>query len=481
MYLILYRVQYVLDLYNMLKKNAKWHRMNVPMDIQSFKKIHCIGIGGIGVSATAKFFLLQGARVTGSDVVETDIICELRNLGCTIFIGHSPENIPNDTELVVYSPAVKESNPEFVASVGMGVPVLKYHQILGLISESRPTIAVTGMHGKSTTTSLVGLLFKSKDPLIIVGSKVKEFNNGNLQFTSSTTSPFIVEGDEYRGHMRYLSPRDLVITNIEEEHLDYYRDINHIKETFQEFVDKLPSDGRLYIHSEDVHAKTLITNARKITFGLDANADFRGIPMEFENGVRKIAVELRGEPLGCYQLRLPGIHNVLNSLAALAVGISNDISFHEIATALKDFKGIWRRFELVGECKGTLVYSDYGHHPTEINATLQGARELYPGRRIVLLFQPHQYDRTKKLFNQFIPAMKRADLTIIADVYDVPGREEDRSVNSNMLAEACDCRTVVYGGTLEISRDYLLGEIKSEDVIIIMGAGEVDRIAREIV
>lgn len=443
--------------------------------------MHCIGIGGIGVSAVAKFFVLSGAHVTGSDIAESDILQELRAMGIQISLGHSADNVPRDCELIIYTAAITENNPELVQAKLQNVRCMLYAEVLGAISKTRRTIAVTGMHGKSTTTAMLGCIFKKQDPLVIVGSKYKGFSHGNLHFTALRDTPFIVEADEYRAHMNYLRPQEIIVTNIDEEHLDFYRDIGHIVSSFQNFINMMPPAGNLYINAENPHASTLKSSGRVITFGTHALADFRAFPGVFSSGMRKIGVELRKEPLGKFCLRVPGMHNVHNAMAALSCAISNNISFHAAADALSQFTGLWRRSELVGEWCGVPIISDYGHHPTEIAATIAGVREMYPKKRIVLLYEPHQYDRTKKLFNGFVGALPLADHTIITDIFDVVGREDARDASSRELAEACGAAHVEYGGALEHAFIALKKIIQKDDCVIVMGAGTIDTFARTLV
>lgn len=451
--------------------------MNIP------KTVHIIGIGGIGVSAMALYLHSQGASVTGSDLVESELIVFLRSQGIDIWTPHDRKRIPEQVELCVISPAVRDDNEEVAELASRGVPIKTYPQMLGEISQTRETIAITGMHGKSTTTAMMATVFEGAgvDPLVIVGTKVPGFPLGNLRISQTPHAPFIVEACEYRGHMNEISPRDIVITNIDREHLDFFKDIDHIRATFQQFVVKLPEGGVLVYNSEDAEVKSLVvpSGARSVTFGLDVGADYKLIPGSFENGHRTVVVEARGVTLGTVELSVPGMHNVLNAGAVIALATERGLAFEDIAQSLKGFTGIWRRFEKVGMFKQAPVYSDYGHHPTEILATLSAMREMYPDKQVILAFEPHQHDRTEKLFNEFISALNSADHVLLADIFDVAGREEESSVTSKQLAAAC--HTIVqYVGTLAQLETILREKDLENRVILIMGAGTIDRVARNL-
>lgn len=426
----------------------------VSMNIHSFRRVHCVGIGGIGVSAIARFFVHSGARVSGTDVAHSSLIDVLRAEGIEVSIGHGADL--SDVDLLVYSPAVPDDNPERVDARDRGIPHMSYPEVLGALSRTRPTFAVTGMHGKSTTTAMLGLIFVEAglDPLVIVGSQVPQFEGKNIRLSARADSPFIVEACEYRGHMNQLSPHCIVITNIEEEHLDYYRDIEHIRETFAQFVHHLPADGVLVRHDRDATLNPLVCSAREIDVD-SALVDVLGI-----------------------RLRVPGEHNQYNAALALAAARAWGISDDVIVRALSSYRGIWRRFEVVGSYGDVEVISDYGHHPTEIAATLQAARDTYIGKKLLLVFQPHQYDRTKKLFDGFVRVLREWDGVVVSDVYDVVGREEVRDVGSRELYEALQGEHVWYGGGLE-ETEHIARQLAAQfDVVVVMGAGTIDRVAR---
>ncbi len=427
------------------------------MNFESVKKVHCIGIGGIGVSAIARYFLSLGAVVTGTDVADSDLIEQLKKEGINIVIGHSSDYVRDSVDLVVYSPAVPKENPERIQAAKRDIVQMSYPEVLGEISKTRPTIAVTGMHGKSTTTAMLGVLFETAglDPLVIVGTQVPQFEKENIRLSQSADAPFIVEACEYRGHMNYLSPQMVVITNIEEEHLDFYRDIHHIIETFQEFVDRVPAEGTIVRLERDAILHPLMSAADELQCDPSV-LDIAGVSVP-----------------------VPGEHNRENAALAYCAARMWGVKDDMLKAGLEAYSGIWRRFEVVGSYDDTTVISDYGHHPTEIRSTLQAARDAYPDKKLLLVFQPHQYDRTKKLFDDFIDELQKWDGVVVVDVYDVAGREELKSVGSpNIVAALQDLTRVWFGGSVEDSQSVVERLASDFDVVVVMGAGTVDGVAR---
>lgn len=475
------------------------------MDLEKLKKIHAIGVGGIGVSALAKYFALSGVRVSGSDSFESEVARQCLELGIKISFGHKAENILKDLDFVFYSDAVPEGNPERLAARALGIPEISYAALLGELSKTKTTIAISGTNGKSTTTAMVGLILERAgyDPTVIVGSKVPGFKYGNLRVGKSEW--LVVEADEYRAHLLELTPAHALITNIEEDHLDYYKDLNHIKETFFKFSNQVDNEGNLIINADDpasieVAEKRLGKegfDAQKVSFGISSPADYLAKNVAVRAGEQGFDLRrnLFGEEnMGKIVLAVPGRFNLMNALGAAALCLSLGVSFETIKTALADFKGIWRRFERVGILRGKwlgedapIIISDYAHHPTAVAGTLQAAREFYPGKRIVAVFQPHQHNRTKKLFDTFVASFAGADVLILPEIYDVPGREEseDQDVSSKDLIAAVREKGLVpdarYGGGLE-EAEALVREIsQAGDIILIMGAGDIDKVARRLV
>ncbi|OGY41878.1 MAG: UDP-N-acetylmuramate--L-alanine ligase [Candidatus Buchananbacteria bacterium RBG_13_36_9] len=478
------------------------------MDITKLKKIHIIGIGGIGISAVAKLLLNQDKIVTGSDLNDSDIIGTLKNFGAKIKIGpHKAENVTKDINLVIYTDAVPEDNPERVQAKKLKIENLSYFQFLGQFSKDKYTIAISGCHGKTTTTALTGLILENGnfDPTVIVGSKVSNWD-GNLRLGSSEY--FVVEGDEYRAHMMELSPKAIILNNLEFDHPDFYRDLTHYIDTFQDFVNKLPEDGHLIYNRDDKNIKERleIPNCHIATFGLDdPSADLIVKNIKIEHGRQIFKPVYKGQELRDFNLQIPGKFNILNalgaSLMALELGVSPDV----VKNTLAQYTGAWRRFEIIGKISdltpdknGALVISDYAHHPTEVAKTIQAAKEFYPDKRLLVVFQPHQIQRTKSLFDDFIKAFAQspADVVILSEIYDVAGREEKdvtKRVSSNDLLDKIiltESKKLIAGvkpslyyfaSDLTETKAKILSEVQSNDVVLILGAGDIDKVARELV
>jgi len=409
-------------------------------------KVHFIGIGGIGVSALAKYYLIQGHQVSGSDLVSSEITDTFKKLGAKIIIGkHKSKNLSTDTDLVIYSPAVQKSNPELLKAKSYKLNAKSYPEALGELTKKYFTIAICGSHGKSTVAAMIGILLtKAKlDPTVIVGTKLKEFGDSNCRVGKSQY--LVIEADEHMASFLNYWPKIIVLTNIEADHLDYYKNIGNIKKAFNEFISHLPKDGILITHK---------------------SVDKKALPK-----LKRI-------------LKVPGAHNSYNASLALAVGrvlkIPDQVSFK----ALSEYKGAWRRFEehdLRFKNVKLKIISDYGHHPTQIRVTLEAAREKFPQNRIWCVYQPHQYQRTYYLFKDFVKVFKKAatqkwvDKLIITDIYDVAGRENKKikkKVNSQKLIKAINKSNVIYLPKEKII-NYLKNNLEGEEVVIIMGAGDI--------
>jgi len=463
------------------------------MNLQDAKFLHIIGIGGIGVSAVAKLLFHEGKEVSGSDLIGGEIAEECRALGILVMTGHRAENIPPSCDLVIYSDAVPEENPERRAAAERGISEMSYAEALGELSRRKRTIAVSGTNGKSTTTAMLGLMLEAAgfDPTVIVGSKVKTFPYGNLRVGKGDW--LVVEGDEHRAHMLHLHPEMIVLTNVEEDHLDYYRDLAHIKDTFGEYISKLSLEGALVWNADDAACEDLAERsgaARTVSYGLEASADYMARRITVAAGKQEFDIMQGGaheELLGSVSLQIPGQFNVANALAAASAALALGVPFETVQKALAEFPGIWRRFERLGERHGAVIVSDYAHHPTSVRGTIVAAREFYPERSIVAVFQPHQHNRTKKLFKDFVQAFAGADVVIISDIYEVPGREEieDRDVSSHDLVAAIQktrrkSEEVVYGGGLEETKSLARALLAPDTLVLIMGAGDIYTIAREL-
>ena len=441
------------------------------VDLNKIKRVHFVGIGGIGVSAIARMMLLENKKVSGSDVNSSAIIDELRKLGAKIFSGHSADNVADDVDLLVYTPAVTSDNPELKRAAELNIPMLSYPEMLGVVSKDKYTIAISGAHGKTTTTAMIAkiLIDAGLDPTVIVGSLLKDNNPPALEasarrgsnFVAGKSEYFLVEACEYKKSFLNLNPKIIVITNIDNDHLDYYGNLENIKKAFGEFAAKLPEDGYLICDSNDENLKEIV---ERVKCGI---IDYAKVSNNFN-------------------LKIPGGHNIKNAQAAMAVAEILKVDKNKAAESLNKFSGTWRRFEFKGETKnGVLVYDDYGHHPTEIRATLKGARELYGppagGNKIIAVFQPHLYSRTKLLLDYFGKSFGDADEIILADIY--AAREpKDESINSKMLAEEITKNggKARYMESFEKIIDFLAENAKKGDVVITIGAGDIFKIGENL-
>lgn len=401
------------------------------MKIFNYKKYHFVGIGGIGVSAIARMFFLQGKIVTGSDSSESEITDDLEKLGIKIFIGQKAENVEKDTEAIIYSVAVKEDNPEILEAKKRGLVCLSNPQALGELSKEMFTIAISGAHGKTTTTAMLGHILKKAglDPTVIVGSKIL---GENTNFMAGKSKYLVVEACEYKRSFLNLSPTILVITNIEADHLDYYKDLDDIKSAFKELEQKVPKEG--FIIKEH---------------------DYKKVKTDFN-------------------LLTPGKHNILNAQAAIKTAEILGISQEKAKEFLKDFKGTWRRLEYKGENNNNIFYDDYAHHPTEIKASLSALRQKYPDREIVCVFEPHQQNRMKLFFDKFVEALKIADRVFIAPIFIT--REIDDGITTNKtLSDAINKFVPAFSVENPKELKGYLKKISSAKphCVVLMGAGNI--------
>ncbi len=431
-------------------------------------KIHFIGIGGIGVSALARYYLSKGHEVSGSDLFPSEITDSLEEKGVKLFIGqHQAKNMPEKADLAIYSPAVTADNPEFKEAGKRGIKLQSYPQVLGELTKQYFTIAVSGTHGKSTTASMLGLLLikAGLDPTVIVGTKLKEFGNSNCRPGSSQY--LVIEADEHFASFLNYWPKIIVLTSIEADHLDYYKNLKNILKTFQKYLKRLPKNGAIVADKDDKNTGRILAGQESALF-------------------KKYWYQLKQKETAQLKkiLKIPGEHNVANALAALTAArilkIPDKISFQ----ALASYQGSWRRFEekkVKIKNRRLTIISDYGHHPTEVKATLRAAREKYPKKRIWCVYQPHQYQRTYYLFKNFVKVFKQVplDKTIITDIYDVAGREEKnikKKVNAEKLAAAVKNKKTVYLPAGQIL-GHLEKNLDSFDILMIMGAGDIYRLA----
>ena len=425
------------------------------------KTIHFIGIGGIGVSAMARMMLHEGNKVSGSDKSESEITKMLEGIGIKVSYDQKAENIPADVNLVVYTVAVTDDNPELMQAKKMGIETMTYPQFLGAISRDKFTIAVSGTHGKTTTTGMIAkvLIDAGLDPTVIVGSLVKDEKGNRTNFISGKSKYLVIEACEYRRSFLNYHPQILVITNIDNDHLDYYKDVADIQSAFRELAVSVPQDGFVVTDKNDPTVAPALqgVSAKIVNYSL-----YNNLPIA---------------------LKVPGVHNKKNAAAAFSVAMVLGIDPKVIGGSLETFAGTWRRFEYKGETiNGARVYDDYGHHPTEIRATLQGARELYPRERLIVAFQPHLYSRTKLLLDDFATAFQQADEVVLIPIY--AAREvDDGTVSSEILAKKISehGQFVKFLPTIKEAENYLIGESKKGNVIITMGAGDIHEIAEKVV
>ncbi len=544
-------------------------------------KIHFIGIGGIGVSALAKYYLSEGFLVSGSDLAESEVVEELRRVEAKIFTsktpldllperrpsgrsrrhmedpsmrpakrgacsgnnvsGHRKENLPSGTNLVVYSAAVTKDNPELVEARNHGIKCQTYAQALGDLTKKYFTIAVSGTHGKSTTTAMIALIMVEAglDPTVIVGTKVKwemqnpsrpSFKKGGAEisnFRAGKSKYLVIEADEYASSFLNYWPKIIVLTNIEEDHLDYYKNLKNILKAFKEYTGHLPKDGVLVVNGEDGNILKISGRIKsKVIFYSSSEPRTGGTNREvYREGkvLDSAPAALRSnDKMPALNLMVPGRHNLMNALAAISavriLGISDSIS----VKALNKFNGTWRRFEYKGEINGAKIFDDYGHHPTEIKATLRSAAEVVRALsardnvpeetaakgngnvgsgKLWVIFQPHQYQRTFALFNQFVGAFDEADIVIILPIYSVAGREKEsikKKVSSEKLVSAikshtenpstrpanrgaCSGDNIIYIGSFEKTAEYLRKNLKPGDIAVVMGAGDVFKLTEKLI
>jgi UDP-N-acetylmuramate--alanine ligase len=444
-----------------------------------FQHIHFIGIGGIGMSGIAEVLANLGFRVSGSDLKKSEVTAHLEELGVEVNEGHAAENI-GDAHVVVRSTAVRDDNPEIVEARKRSVPLIPRAEMLAELMRMKPhTVAVAGSHGKTTTTSMVATVLghAKLDPTFVVGGIVRSYRS-NARLGKSDL--MVVEADESDRSFLMLTPTIAVVTNIDREHMDYYHDMDDVRKCFADFVNKVPFYGAAVLCLDDPHVQAVIPRVerRRVTYGLSAQADISAHEISYDQSFGSSFTVWRGmDVLGRVTLRVPGKHNVYNSLAAIAVGLELEVPFDMITQALAEFTGADRRFQFRGEAAGVTVVDDYGHHPTEIKATLSAARIGAPNRRIVVLFQPHRYSRTHDLMQEFASAFNNADVLFVTDIYAASETPID-GVNAEVLTERIKSyghKNADYIGALENAAEALRENVREGDLVITLGAGSVHR------
>ncbi|MCX5802195.1 MAG: UDP-N-acetylmuramate--L-alanine ligase [Proteobacteria bacterium] len=450
------------------------------MVFHKIDRVHFVGIGGIGMSGIAEVLLNLGFKITGSDLRKTETTERLEQLGAQIFYGHREENV-HYVDVVVVSSAVKSDNPEVQKAREFFIPVIQRAEMLAELMRIKYSVAVAGAHGKTTTTSLISSVLGQAgiDPTCVIGGKLNSLGS-NAKLGSSKF--LVAEADESDGTFLLLFPTIAVVTNIDLEHLDFYKDIHEIKNAFLTFLNKVPFYGLDIICIDNSNIQSLIPQLKRryMTYGLSKQADLRAENINYKGVKTSFKVIYKGEDLGDIDLSLPGIHNVVNALAACGVGIELDIPFETIKEALKGFSGIQRRLEIKWDGSIKLI-DDYGHHPTEIRATLLAIRKMWKGR-IVVVFQPHRYTRTKALMHEFVTSFNEADVLIVTEIY--PASEEKiEGVTGKVLSEkirASGHKNVMFALTKEDAADKVLKLAKSGDVVITLGAGDIYKIGERL-
>lgn len=442
-------------------------------------KIHFIGIGGISMSALAEICINKGYQVSGSDMNESYLLDKLRNQGAKIFIGHSKEHISDDVDMVIYTAAVHEDNPEMIATKEKNKLTMDRAAFLGqIMREYKNSIAVSGTHGKTSTTSMLSTIFEyaDLDPTILVGGNLSVIG-GNVKIGNS--DHFITEACEYVDSFLNFNPKISIVLNIEEDHLDYFSGIDEIKASFNKFGKLLPKNGYFIINGDDENTKDILYDVKAtiVKYGTNPSNDAVISNIEFdENGYGMFNLSFNGKDLGRFELSVPGIHNIYNASAAILASYVSDIDLEVIRKNIKSYNGVGRRFEVKGSYNGALVVDDYAHHPTELKATLSAAKKLKKST-LWCIFQPHTYTRTKTLFDEFTTCFSSADELILMDIY--AAREKDTGlVSSNELGDAIrktglNCINL---HSHEEVADYLASKVQPKDLILTVGAGDVVKV-----
>ncbi|MBD3282550.1 MAG: UDP-N-acetylmuramate--L-alanine ligase [Candidatus Portnoybacteria bacterium] len=417
--------------------------------LKEVRKIHFVGIGGIGVSAIARMARLEGIKVSGSDVSEGPMTEKIRDIGGNVFIGHNEKNLLKDTDFVVYSPAIGDDNVELIKARELGIPVYSYPEVLGLISRDMHTIAVSGTHGKTTTTSMIAelMIYGNLDPSVVVGGLLKKQKDN---FVLGESDYFVVEACEHKKSFLHLSPNILVITNIDKDHLDFYGSLDNICSAFGELIKKV--DGFVVCDIGD-------KNVRK---AFDYAGDISAKVVDYRN-------------IGSVDLSIPGAHNALNAQAALSVGDLVGIDFEKGRKIIKEYSGCWRRFDFVGKTENdSLVYTDYAHHPVEVEAVVKSALEGFD-REVVVVFQPHLFSRTKFFLKDFASALGLADKVVVTDIY-AAREKDDGSIHARDLVDLVDGAKYISNFSDIVN----FVEKQKKSLVLIIGAGDIYSICKDI-
>ena len=446
---------------------------------RKIQHIHCVGIGGAGMSGIAEVLLTLGFKVTGSDLAASETTKRLEELGGHIYIGHNESNV-GEAQVVVVSSAVAPTNPEVVAARARLVPVIPRAEMLAELMRLKYGIAIAGAHGKTTTTSMVAMVLAQAglDPTLVIGGKVNALGSharlgrGDL---------LVAEADESDGSFLRLSPAIVVVTNLDNEHLDHYGTFERLEECFLEFINRIPFYGLAVLCTDNERIRALLPRIvkRYQTYGLGGQTgipapDFCATDIALKEWGSEFRVHFRGKNLGPFRLAIPGLHNVTNALAAIAVAMELEVAVDLIRKGLNAFSGVERRFHLRGERGGILVVDDYGHHPTEIKVTLSAVKQAW-NRRVVVLFQPHRYTRTRDLLDQFAGAFEQADELFVTEIYPA-GEQEIPGISGRRLCEAVQGTghpSVTWVERKQDLADRVLPQLRAGDFVLTLGAGDI--------
>ena len=443
----------------------------------SIKKVHFVGLGGIGMSGIAEILLDQGFKVSGSDKALSEVTERLQSLGAEIFEGHRAGNVRDDVDALVYSSAVPLENPEVLEAQRRKIPVIRRAEMLAEVMRLKYGIGVAGTHGKTTTTSMISLVLMEGglDPTVIVGGKLSGLGGTNARLGHGEF--IVVEADEFDRSFLSITPTVAVLTTLETDHLDCYRDLDDLKGAFVQFGSKVPFYGFIVLCLDEPALQDIMPmfNKKKIiTYGLNPQADIEAVDISHKQDTATFTVLRNDLELGMVTLQVPGNHNVQNSLAAIAVGLELNIPFEKAKAGIEKFAGVYRRWERKGEVGGITVYDDYAHHPTECRASLSGAKAGWR-RRLVCVFQPHLFSRTRDFYEEFAKAFLQADVLVVTDIY--PAREEPiQGVTGELIANAArqyGHKEVYYVEDKRTVAGFLKGIVKKGDIVITMGAGDI--------
>ncbi len=463
-----------------------WSSLQFPTDggevalERNLGRVHFVGIGGIGMSGIAEVLLTLGYQITGSDLADNDTTRRLRELGAEVFFGHDAAHVGADTSVVVISSAVAASNPEVVQARARRVPVIPRAEMLAELMRVKCAVGVAGAHGKTTTTSLVAAVMSAGelDPTLVIGGRLKSLGGTNARLGRSRY--MVVEADESDGSFLLLRPTVAVVTNIDREHMNHYGTMENLRAAYVAYINAVPFYGQAVLCLDCPEIAALLPQIRKpyVTYGTSMDADLRAENIEFHGLASSFDVVARGKALGRVRVAMPGEHAVRNALAAMAVGMDFGLAFERCADALASFEGILRRFEIKGEAAGITVVDDYGHHPTEIRATLKAARLGYPGRRVVAVFQPHRYSRLADLFDLFASCFDDADTVVLTDVY-AAGEQPIDGFDGPSLARAAGGvhrGEVVFEAAGADLAERVAARLRDGDLVVTLGAGDVTKL-----